>query len=469
MKRICVSHTCRALPLFLLFFFGGVALAQDNVDPKKGRVSTNPSSGYSLEQEVQLGREAAAEIERKLRLLPAEHPASKYIRDLGQRLAEKAPGYKFPYTFKVVREKSINAFALPGGPIYVHTGLMEAANEAELAGVMGHEIAHVVMRHSTRQASRQMKTQLPLAILSGVLGVAVGGWAGALGQMGISLTANGVIMKYSREAEIEADMVGAQIMYDAGYNPEGMVTFFTKLKKQGGGGGPQFLSSHPDPGDRAKNVSTILRRFPAKSFQQNDSAEFLSAKKALSDLTATADSGVAASSTPMEMQRLPAQDIASPNLRAFEHAAYRIHYPENWQVNGSANASVEITPQGGSANGTLSYGVMISGFQPKAKGSTLDAAVRELTSEIGLANPGLHLANSPQAFTVHGRAARRLDWTGASAVREKGKALEERVRIVAFPGKSGVILYVLFVAPELDFNPMWSSAFEPMLRSIEVR
>jgi beta-barrel assembly-enhancing protease len=211
-----LSHPCRILSVgfCVLLFVGGVALAgTENVDPKKGRVTANPSSGYSLEQEIQLGRQAVGEIERKLPLVPAEHPASKYINDLGQRLVEKAPGYKFPYTFKVVREKSINAFALPGGPIYVHTGLMEAANEAELAGVMGHEIAHVVMRHSTRQASWQMKTQLPLAILSGVLGAAVGDWAGALGQMGISLTANGVIMKYSRDPETEADMVGAQIIY----------------------------------------------------------------------------------------------------------------------------------------------------------------------------------------------------------------------------------------------------------------
>ena len=109
---------------------------------------------------------------------------SKYINGLGQKLAAKAPGYKFPYTFKVVREKSINAFALPGGPIYVHTGLIEAATESELAGVMGHEISHVVMRHSTRQASRQMKAQLPLAILGGVLGAGVGGWAGVAGANG---------------------------------------------------------------------------------------------------------------------------------------------------------------------------------------------------------------------------------------------------------------------------------------------
>ena len=207
-----------------------------NVDPKKGRVTDNPNSGnrYTIDQEVQLGRQGVAEIEKQLKLLPSDHPMSRFINQLGQMLAAKAPGHQFPYTFRVVREKSINAFALPGGPIYVHTGLIEAASESELAAVMGHEISHVVMRHSTRQASRAMKAQLPLAILGGVLGAGVGGWAGSLGQMGASLVSGSVMMKYSRDAETEADMVGAQIMYDAGYNPQAAVSFFNKLAAQSG-------------------------------------------------------------------------------------------------------------------------------------------------------------------------------------------------------------------------------------------
>jgi len=149
-------------------------LANDN--PKKGRVTTNPQAGsYTIEQEIQLGQQAVKEIEKDLPLLPAEHPTSKYIAALGAKLAAKAPGYKFPYTFKVVKQKEINAFALPGGPIYVNVGTINAGTEAELAGVMGHEISHVVMRHSARQAAKAAMSQVPLAILGGVLGVGVGG------------------------------------------------------------------------------------------------------------------------------------------------------------------------------------------------------------------------------------------------------------------------------------------------------
>jgi beta-barrel assembly-enhancing protease len=461
-------HRHRFLCWLCVLATSAVAAAQVNVDPKKGRVTDNPTSGnrYTIEQEVQLGRQAVPEIEKKLKLLPAAHPLSKYINQLGQQLADKAPGYKFPYTFKVVNEKSINAFAMPGGPIYVHTGLIEKASEAELAGVMGHEISHVVMRHSTRQASRQMKAQIPLAILGGVLGAGVGGWAGQLGQMGISFAAGSVFMKYSRDAETEADMVGAQIIYDAGYDPQAIVTFFQKLKaEQGQKSGPKFLASHPDPGNRAKNVASILSRFPKKKFQDKNSPEYSAAKKALAGEIEPA----ATIAELPAMPRLDVRQIASGTTKSFQHAAYSVNYPAGWQLTGNADSSVEIAPEDGSSNGTLAYGVMISGFQPKSKTKELDAAVRELRTDIELANPALRLANSPQAAELDGGPARRLDYFGDSAVRENGKALKERVRLIASVNRSGVVIYLVLVAPEPDFQQMWSAVFEPMLKSLKLR
>jgi hypothetical protein len=447
--------------------------AKENVDPKKGRVTTNPTSGnrYTIEQDIQIGRQSVPEVERALPLLPADHPMSKYIASLGQKLAASAPGYKFPYTFKVVREKSVNAFALPGGPIYVHTGLIELATESELAGVMGHEISHVVMRHSTRQASRQMKAQLPLAILGGVLGATVGGAVGSLAQMGMSITAGSVFMKYSRDAEIEADMVGAQIMYDAGYDPQAVVSFFNKMKAQGESrGGPQFLSSHPDPGNRAKNISSILSRFSPKQFQDVDSPDFIAAKKALANVNQESAAQVSLAQKAAVMPRLPLQNIASANLRDFQHVAYAIRYPKNWLIDGNADStSVTIYPEGGFANGTLAYGLMISGFQPKGSGSKeLDAALRELMADIEQANPDLQIANSPLAFTLHNRQARKLDWFGKSAVQENGQPLRERVRLIAMLGRSNLVLYMVFVAPDADFEAL-QPTFERVLDSLQVR
>jgi beta-barrel assembly-enhancing protease len=278
-------------------------------------------------------------------------------------------------------------------------------------------------------------------------------------------------MKYSRDSETEADMVGAQIMYDAGYDPQAAVSFFNKLKAQvGSSGGPGFLSSHPDPGNRAKNVSSILSRFPPKQFHDADSPDFLAAKKALANVNEESAAQVSLAQKTAVMPRLSLQNIASTNFRDFQHVAYSISYPENWQLDGTADStSVTIYPEGGSANGTIAYGVMISGFQPKGKGTKeLDAALRELMAAIEEANPDLQIANSPLAFTLHNRQARKLDWFGKSAVQENGQPLRERVRLVALMGRSNVILYLAFVAPDPDFEALWPT-FERMLDSLQVR
>ena len=455
--------------LLFLSLTGGPA--SGNTDPKKGRVTENPSAGsYTLEQEIQLGLQGKAEIERRLKILPPDHPLSQYISHLGLQLAAKAPGYAFPYSFQVVVEKSVNAFALPGGPIYVHTGLISAANEAELAGVMGHEISHVVMRHSARQASRQMKAQVPLAILGAALGAGVGGLAGSLAQMGMSLTSGSVFMKYSRDAEKEADMVGAQIMYDAGYNPEGVVTFFLKLKQQQGssGNGPSFLASHPDPGDRAQSIQKILSRFPPKNYLTADSPEFTAAKQSLENLSSAQLSAGKDTQAPTNLERLDAQRMASSDWKTFEHVAFTISYPAAWQASGEATSSVSFWPVGGAAAGVIAYGVVVSGFQPRTKSNDLDVAFRELESDLRESNPELELYNSPQAFLLNGRAARKVDWTGTSAIREAGQALEERVQLVAAQAQSGIVIYLVFVCPEADLEVI-SPVFDHILSSVSLR
>ena len=126
---------------------------------------------FSAQEEVQAGQQAAAQAAKQLPLLPDSDPITIYVQRLGNQFAAHAPGEKWPYTFHVVNQKEINAFALPGGPVFVNLGTIQAAdNEAELAGVMAHEISHVVQRHGTRAASKQMAAQLPLAILGGVYG-----------------------------------------------------------------------------------------------------------------------------------------------------------------------------------------------------------------------------------------------------------------------------------------------------------
>jgi predicted Zn-dependent protease len=442
-----------------------------NDNPKKGRVTTNPQAGgYTIEQEIQLGQQAVKEIEKDLPLLPADHPTSKYIAALGQKLAAKAPGYKFPYTFKVVKQKEINAFALPGGPIYINIGTINAGSEAELAGVMGHEISHVVMRHSARQAAKASKAQVPLAILGGVLGMGVGGWAGSLAQMGLSIGAGSVFMKYSRDAETEADMVGAQIIYDAGYDPNALVTFFQKLKsQQGDAGGPSFLASHPDPGNRAKNVSSILSRFPAKQYQSADSAEFLAAKKALANVSTETRQQTAAAEPHETLNRLTAKQLeASPSITTFDHAAFQVAYPDNWQLSGDQRSSLNIFPKGGAAGNSIAYGIILSGFKPARGGDNLDEGMRQLVQSIQQTNPGLSPVGNPVNISVDRKPAKAMELQGTSSVMENGKPLPERIRVVSMKGKSGVLLYALMVAPEPDFDTL-RPAFDRILNTYRIR
>ena len=163
-----------------------LAFCVSQTQPLKARVE--PSHGFNMfsaQEEVQAGQQSAAQVSKQLPVLPDSDPVSIYVQRLGQQLAAHAPGEKWPYTFHVVNQKEINAFALPGGPVFVNVGTIQAAdNEAELAGVMAHEISHVVQRHGTRAASKQMAAQLPLAILGGVMGQ---GALSQMAQMGLSL------------------------------------------------------------------------------------------------------------------------------------------------------------------------------------------------------------------------------------------------------------------------------------------
>src|ERR1051326_6996036 len=164
---------------------------------------------YSPQQDVQLGRQVAAQADAQLPLLPDDSEISRYISALGQKLARQLPSNPFQFNFRVVNQKEINAFALPGGPVRVNLGTIQSAdNEAQLAGVIAHEISHVYMRHSTRNASKEAIASIPLQIAGAVLGNGAGG---QLARLGIQFGAGSIFLKYSRDAESEADRVGAKI------------------------------------------------------------------------------------------------------------------------------------------------------------------------------------------------------------------------------------------------------------------
>jgi len=232
----------------------------------------------SREQQRALGLNAAAQVYQQMPVVPDSSLETQYIRQLGHKLvATIPPQNSWPFDFHVVAQKEINAFALPGGPMFVNIGTITAAhNEAELAGVMAHEMAHVYMQHSAKQASKAQTTGMVPGLAEAALGATVGGKAGGmvgqLGQMGIQFGAQGLMLKYSRTDEAQADAVGAIILHKAGYNPQALADFFKTFESQGGKVPPQWLSDHPNPGNREQAIEKEIKNWPPQHYASNSTA-----------------------------------------------------------------------------------------------------------------------------------------------------------------------------------------------------
>ncbi len=204
----------------------------------------------SVEQEIEIGQQANAQVRKEVPEL-REAQVSEYVRGIGRRLAQRAPGPKYPYSVSVADYREINAFALPGGPVWIHRGVLHAAtNESQVAGVLAHEVAHIAQRHAANQLTKAMMANLGLGLLGAVLGN--GGGAGAA-QTAASFLASGIFLKFSRDDEREADAVGLQLLRRAGWDGRGMVELFEILQgeaKRNPGSVEVFFSSHPSPQDR---------------------------------------------------------------------------------------------------------------------------------------------------------------------------------------------------------------------------
>lgn len=236
---------------------------------------------FTKAQDVQLGQENAAQV-RKQMVLIRDPFLNEYVTRVGKRLvsSQEAQESGFPFTFEVVADPSINAFALPGGPMFINTGLLRAVdNEAQLAGVMGHEMSHVILRHSTNQASKDKFIELPAVLGSEIAGNSMMGKVAALG---LSFGANSVLLKFSRSAESQADLMGSHLMAEAGYNPMEMARFFEKLNAQGSHG-LQFLSDHPNPDNREKAIEAEARRLPQQNYGY-DTGEFQRMKQVIAGI-----------------------------------------------------------------------------------------------------------------------------------------------------------------------------------------
>jgi Zn-dependent protease with chaperone function len=416
---------------------------------------------FSREQDVELGKQASQEIEKQVQVVN-DQQLTNYVAGLGKRLAANSQAPDYPYTFKVVADESINAFALPGGPIYVHSGVIAAAdNEAQLAGVMAHEIGHVALRHSTNQISKARAWQIPLAIASGALDRS-GGMLGSLAQMGIGLGVNSLFLRYSRDAEKDADIVGAHTMAKTGYDPIEMARFFEKLEKEGGGsGGPQFLSDHPNPGNRVAYVTEEVRQMPQASYGKG-SGDFSNMRARAQKIKAT---------KPAQQpgrQRGGDEGASSSGTRVFEPFRgldYELAYPESWRVFAAKDgSSVTIAPSNGavqqSGGGTaIARGILAGYFNSRA--NSLGKSTDELIADLQASNPQLQpLRGQRRSTSIGGQAAESILLDGPSALPNQ----QEMVWLVTAQRPQG-LFYLLMISPQNEYDAL-RGPYEQVLKSV---
>ncbi len=434
------------------------------------------SNKYSIQDDVKLGRQAAQEADEQFPLL-RDSQVQNYVEDVGRRLVSAIPSQfqhpEFQYSFKVVNARDINAFALPGGPMYVNRGMIEAARtEGEMAGVMAHEISHVALRHGTAQATKGQKYGL-LAGIAGIAGTILTG-SSQVGQLAQAPFAV-YLLKFSREYETEADVLGAQIMARAGYNPTDLAKMFQTIQAQGGGGGG-FLSDHPSPSDRYARINREAQLLRVEGTQR-DSREFVSIKQRLRgygnapSMAEIAQSGQrypTGENTGNYPSNAPSGRVEYPSTRFQNYSIFNggvdVNVPSNWrQIND--NNSVWFAPVGGYGqyNGqpVFTHGTSFGVAQTNNRGN-LQRATQDLINSLGQGNGNLRMNGGTQRTTLDGRTALLSNLTNVNEA--TGRA--ETVQLVTTQLRDGQLFYMVAVAPQGERN--FNNAFQTIFRSVRI-
>jgi len=414
-----------------------------------------PKNNYTPQQDVELGAKAAAEIRQQYPIIKDEAIAA-YLTALGDRLIVVAPKDlnrpEFKYSFTAVNLKDINAFALPGGPMFVQRGMIEAAKvEGEVVGVMAHEVSHVLLRHGTANASKAQNPWLQLGQVAGAVGGAmVGGRTGALISQGGDFGIGTLLLRYSRDFEKQADLLGAQIMARAGYDPRDLAHMFETIARESKGGGPQWMSSHPDPGNRTAYITkeaaslTIAGRADTSGFEPIK-AKFAALPPAMTSAE-MAKRGEAGGSAPKSVGT-PGKPVPPPSAQYRSFSAGGIvqaSVPSNWTSVSGSNA-VKVVPENGygELNGqvVLTHGVEFG--VAKASSRDLREATNTWLKAIAQGNPSLKLAGAQQYGKLSQRTAMSTPLTNPSPL-----GGNERINVYTAILADGNLFYYLTVVPD---------------------
>ncbi len=446
------------------------------------RIET-PKNKYSVQDDVKLGQQASQQVRQQLPIL-RDGNTDNYVESVGRRLVAAIPAEfrhpEFNYSFDVVNARDINAFALPGGPMYVNRGMIEAASrEGEMAGVMAHEISHVALRHATAQATETQKFQIG-SVLGQIAGAVIGGVPGAViggvSQIGFGAGA----LKYSRKYETQADILGAQIMARAGYDPRDLARMFQKIEQQGGGrGAPEWLSSHPNPGNRYERImqeAAALRVSPEGAVQNSREFQNIQARlRSMSPAPTMAEIARSGQRYPTNGQNYPNEDnyprgerVVYPSTRYRTVSAgnlFSLRIPDNWREVGSGNNTVTYAPPGayGSVQGqfVFSHGMMVGAANVGSR--NLRQATEAVVNSLLQNNPYLRRQGGYQRVTIDGRPGLATSLVGRSPLLNQN----EIVNIYTVQLRDGSLAYVVGVAPQSDYQ-RYQRTFGEVVNSVQL-
>jgi Zn-dependent protease with chaperone function len=437
-----------------------------------------PKNKYTPEQDVELGEKAAAEVRASYPVI-TNPEIQRYMTHLGQSLVEAAPpelnNPAFRYSFTPVNVKEINAFALPGGPMFINRGMIDSAHsEGEVVGVMAHELSHVLLRHGTANATKAQGFQLG-ALAGAIAGAVVGGGLGSLISQGSQFSLGTWLMKYSREYEKQADLLGAQMMARAGYDPRDLARVFENIEKQGGAGSPQWLSDHPNPGNRSQYIEEEASMLQVANVNHPttdlEHAKQLMAQlpppMKMADVEKNAQRGGGhpqggagnGNTQPVSVgeigQPVP---LPSSDFRAVNGGKMlQLSVPSNWQALSSNNA-IKFVPQNGygqlNGKNVFTHGAEVGVVRSQSR--DLSAATDALLDELESGNPEMKETDPPRETRLSQRTAIEHRLVNKSAT-----GAQERVGITTTFLADGNLFYYVTVVPSEE-----SRSYDPAFRKI---
>jgi hypothetical protein len=456
----------RIVPILMLTVALGTASAQTKI--------VAPPNKYKPSDDVKLGQEAAQQVQKEMPML--NDPAiDEYVNGIGQRLVAAIPPEfqhpEFHYTFRVVNQKEINAFALPGGPMFLNRGMIEAAhNEGEVAGVMAHEMSHVMLRHGTAQATKAQKYEIG-AVAGQILGAIVGGTAGSIIAQGSNFGISTYFMKFSREYETQADINGSHVMARAGYDPRHMAEMFKTIEAQGGSSGPEFLSDHPNPGNRYQYITKEAQMLGVNGDSAGNNTEFVRVQARLKGMSPA----LTAQQISQQNQRKQpvgttgrAVNVEPPSgsFRTYQpNNALRVSVPANWNPVESAGSSITYAPQGAYFQGdnggsAFTHGVEIGVAQGTGN---LQNDTNSLLRNFAQGNPQLQQSGRARNDSVGGRNGITVQLANVSEVTGQ----PEYISLSTTELRNGSLVYVIGVAPRNEAGT-YDDTFRKVRQNLQI-